>query len=383
MKSTLDLSKIEEKLIQIEMTSKSIPESVDLKTQSSVKENMLSLSRDLRENNENLIQKFGNLELRLNKDFSQFKESLKRDIDIDFKELSNVVEKRLEIINGKVEDKLKEGFEKTSKTFNNILERLSKIDEAQKKIDSLSGEIVSLQDVLTDKKSRGIFGEIQLNQVLYSIFGQGNDKVFKIQHKLMNGAIVDAMMFAPEPIGNISIDSKFPLENYKRMIDKNVNNMERELAAKEFKVNVKKHIDDISSKYIIPNETSPQAIMFLPAEAIFAEINAYHYDLIEYSQKKKVWITSPTTLMAILTTMQVVLRNAEREKYADIIQKELNTLGKEFERYKNRWDNLAKHIDTVQKDVKEIHTTTDKIGKRFESISKAEFEEHVLKIEEE
>ncbi|PAB59226.1 DNA recombination protein RmuC [Anaeromicrobium sediminis] len=386
------LSQIEERLIKIEMTSNSIPDSVELKTKGSVKENMMKLSeeiigrfaqlevrlnKDMASSTTSLVENFGLLKNQLNKDFTNFKDDMKKDLNEDFMKLNNTVENRLERINEKVEDKLKEGFEKTTNTFNSILERLSKIDEAQKKIDSLSGEIVSLQDVLTDKKSRGIFGEIQLNQILYSVFGEVNDRVFKIQHKLKNNTIVDAMLFAPEPMGNIAIDSKFPLENYKRMMDRNLDSKERENATKEFKINVKKHIDDIAGKYIIDEETANQAIMFLPAEAIFAEINAYHMDIIEYSQRKCIWIASPTTLMAVLTTLQVVLRNAEREKYAHIIQRELNNLGKEFDRYKKRWDNLSKHIDTVHKDVKEIHTTTDKIGKRFDSISKVELEENM------
>lgn len=369
-----NLNKIEEKLVKIQMTSDAIPETVKLKTHSSVKDNMITLS-------ENMIDRFAKLEIKLNKDFSLFKEEMKKDLNQDFKELNNTIEKRLDKINERVEDKLKEGFNKTNDTFNNILIRLSKIDEAQKKIDSLSGEIVSLQDVLTDKKSRGIFGEIQLNQILHSIFGEKNDKVFKIQHKLNNSTIVDAMVFGPEPIGNIGIDSKFPLENYKKMIDRSLGLRERELATKDFKSNVKKHIDDIANKYIIHGQTSDQAIMFLPAEAIFAEINAYHMDIINYSQKKKVWITSPTTLMAILTTLQVVLRNAEREKYAHEIQNELAALGTEFSRYKKRWDNLSKHMDTVHKDVKEIHTTTDKIGRKFESISKVDIQKQIKEDE--
>ncbi|MCT4595933.1 MAG: DNA recombination protein RmuC [Anaeromicrobium sp.] len=391
------LSKIEEQLIKIEMTSNRIPDSVEIKTRGSVKESMMKLSegiidrfaqlelrlnKDMASSTTTLVENFGLLKNQLNKDFINFKDDMKKDLNEDFMKLNNTVENRLERINEKVEDKLKEGFEKTTNTFNSILERLSKIDEAQKKIDSLSGEIVSLQDVLTDKKSRGIFGEIQLNQILYSVFGEVNDRVFKIQHKLRNNTIVDAILFGPEPMGNIAIDSKFPLENYKRMMDKSLDIKERENATKDFKINVKKHIDDIADKYIIEEETANQAIMFLPAEAIFAEINAYHMDIIEYSQKKCIWIASPTTLMAVLTTLQVVMRNAEREKYAHIIQRELNNLGKEFDRYKRRWDNLSKHIDTVHKDVKEIHTTTDKIGKRFDSISKVELED-TIKIEEE
>jgi DNA recombination protein RmuC len=233
---------------------------------------------------------------------------------------------------------------------------------------------VSLQDILTDKKSRGIFGEVQLNQILNSVFGDKNDKVYKIQHKLSNGTICDSILFLPEPTGSIVVDSKFPLENFRRMFDLNFTDLERREFAKDFKINLKKHIDDISNKYIIAGETTDQAILFLPAEAIFAEIYAYHSDIIEYAQNKKVWLTSPTTFMAMITTIQVVIQNIERSKYTNVIHQELNKLADEFGRYKKRWDNLASHIETVSKDVKDIHTTTEKITNRFSQISEVKID---------
>ena len=134
-------------------------------------------------------------------------------------------------------------------------------------------------------------------------------------------------------------------------------------------MDVKKHIDAISEKYIISGYTSNQAIMFLPAEAIFAEINAYHQDLIEYSYKKRVWITSPTTLISTLTVIQIIIKNMERDKYTSIIHNELNKLGVEFSRYKDRWDKLSRSIQTVNSDIENIHITTEKITKRFDAIN--------------
>ena len=181
--------------------------------------------------------------------------------------------------------------------------------------------------------------------------------------------IADSILYAPEPLGTICIDSKFPLENYERMTDKSLSSEERTAATKLFKSDVKKHIDAISSKYIIAGETADEAIMFLPAEAIFAEINAYHPELLRYSYEKKVWITSPTTLMSTLTIIQVILKNMERDKYAKIIHIELNKLSKEFEKYRERWDKLSRSIDSVTKDIKDINITTEKITKRFDSIN--------------
>ena len=292
-----------------------------------------------------------------------------RGFKYDFDKINNKIEKKLMLINDKVNERIDQNFDKTNKTFNNILERLTKIDEAQKKIDSLSTEIVGLQSVLTDKKTRGIFGEVNLNYILSSVFGEGNKNVYDIQHTLSNGSIADSILYAPSPLGTICIDSKFPLENYERMTDRSLSNMERESATKLFKTDVKKHIDAISNKYIIPGETADEAIMFLPAEAIFAEINAYHPELLKYSYEKRVWITSPTTLMSTLTIIQMILKNMERDKYAQIIHVELNKLSKEFSKYRERWDKLSRSIDTVTKDIKDINITTEKITKRFDSIN--------------
>ncbi len=307
-------------------------------------------------------------------DLNKFKDTLLEMMHKHFNDMNLRIEKQMENINKKVEFRLDEGFEKTNKTFTNIIERLSKIDEAQKNIEQLSTEVVSLQHILTDKKARGTFGEVQLNHILASIFGEKNDKVYKTQATLSNGMRVDALLLLPEETGNLAIDSKFPLENYQRMIDRELPSSEKIRAVKQFKQDMKKHIDDIASKYIIPTETSDQAVLFVPAEAIFAEINAYHQDIVDYAQKKRVWIASPTTLMSLLTTVQIILRNVERDKYAKIIQEELVKLGLEFSRYKDRWDKLSKNIDTVNKAVKEVHITSNKIGKRFEEISKVNLE---------
>lgn len=323
----------------------------------------------VKKNNNETIEKIGKFETDLTKEIGEFKFSFSRTLTSDFEKLNERIENRLNQINDKVNERLDSNFEKTNKTFTNILERLSKIDEAQKKIEGLSNDIVSLQSVLTDKKTRGIFGETNLNYILSSVFGDKNDKIYQTQYTLPNKYIADAILFAPKPLGTICIDSKFPLENYQKMTDKSLDKSEREAALKLFKADVKKHIDAIKTKYIIPGTTANEAIMFLPAEAIFAEINAYHPDLIKYSYESKVWITSPTTLMSTLTIIGMILKNMERDKYAQVIHNELNKLGVEFNRYKDRWDKLSRSIDTVNKDVKEIHTTTEKITKRFENIS--------------
>lgn len=326
-------------------------------------------------NESNITERLGKLETNTVKELSSFRMDITKDMNEDFEKLSEKIDKRLNAINDRVNERLDENFTKTNKTFVSVLERLSKIDEAQKKIDSLSTDIVSLQSILTDKKSRGIFGEINLKHILTSVFGERNDNIYRLQYSFSNNTIADAVIFAPNPLGTVAIDSKFPLENYQMMVDKNKSQQERLMYEKQFKIDVKKHIDAISTKYIIPGITSNQAIMFLPAEALFAEINAYHSDIVEYAHKKRVWICSPTTLLSTFTIIQVLLKDMERDKYTSIIHEELNKLGIEFERYKERWNKLSRSIETVNKDVENIHITTDKISKRFESISSVDIKD--------
>ena len=367
--------------------------SVILNTKNGLLQGINELNKELSGNNEKLLVQFNNFGTKLGSvmnensqnltiNINKFKDEFKQSIHDDFEGLNKKIENRLDMMNSKVEERLSKGFEETTKTFGNVLERLSKIDEAQKKIETLSTNIVSLQDVLTDKKSRGIFGEIQLYQILASIFGEKNDKIYATQYKLSNGTIADSILFTPEPMGNIAIDSKFPLENYRKIYNQELTEIERIQARKDFVSNMKKHIDAISNKYIIENETSDQAILFLPAEAIFAEINAYHSDVLEYANKKNVRITSPTTLMSILTIVQVTMKNIERNKYANIIHEELSKLQEEFVRYETRWTSLQKDIEKVTKDVKEIATTSTKISKRFTEISNVKIVENEPKIEQ-
>ena len=313
---------------------------------------------------------------------SRFEMNINKEINDDFQKMNDKMDHKLDSMNEKVHERIDQNFEKTNKTFMSVLERLSKIDEAQKKIDSLSTNIVSLESILSDKKTRGIFGEVNLNNILVNVFGDRNDRLYHIQYKLPNDTIADSVIFAPAPLGMIAIDSKFPLENYRLMVDKNASDSVRTIATKQFKLDVKKHIDDIANKYIINGVTSDQAMMFVPAEAIFAEINAYHEDIVNYAYKRRVWLVSPTTLISTLTMIMMVVQNIERDKYTSVIHEELNKLGVEFSRFKERFDKLSKSIQTVNKDVEQFQITTDKIKKKFDSISNVEIQNNNLLEEE-
>lgn len=331
---------------------------------------VISLMKNI--NEREITTRLQTLEINTMKELQSFKDDLNKSLHSDFEHLNEQVEKRLLAVNEQVNLRLDQNFEKTNKTFTNVIERLSKIDEAQKKIDILSSDIISLQSILTDKKTRGIYGEVHLKHLMSNIFGEKNDTIYRLQYPLPNGTIVDCILFAPSPLGTIGIDSKFPLEHYQKMVDRKLSKEERLIAEKQFKLDVKKHIDAIADKYIIEGVTSRQAIMFLPAEAIFAEINAYHQDLVDYAYRRRVFITSPTTLISTLTVIQMIIKNMEKDKYTSIIHEELNKLCLEFARYKERWDKLSKSIQTVNKDVENVSITTDKISKKFTSINQVD-----------
>lgn len=289
--------------------------------------------------------------------------------------LTKSTDERLKDISGQVERRLNEGFEKTTETFNAILKRLALIDVAQKTITSLSNDVVSLQEVLADKRSRGAFGEVQLNALVRNVLPESQ---FAFQHTLSNGRIADCVLFLPKPTGNVAIDSKFPLESYQKMTDFELADVERKLAERQFKQDVKKHITDINDRYLLKNETAEGAVMFIPAEAVFAEIHAHHPDVLDYAYKKRVWLASPTTLMAILTTARSVIKDQATQQQVHIIQEHLVHLGEDFGRFKTRFDNLAKHIDQAASDVQKIHISAGKISDRFNKIEKVEIREDLL-----
>lgn len=285
--------------------------------------------------------------------------------------LTQTTDLRLKEINQQVEKRLAAGFEKTNETFSDVIKRLALIDEAQKKITELSTNVVSLQEVLNDKRSRGAFGEVQLSALIRNVIPEQH---YSFQHSLSNGKRADCMLILPEPSGNIAIDAKFPLESFRLLSDSSLSDIERKPIEAQFKIDIRKHIQDISEKYIIPGETSDGAVMFIPAEAIFAEIHARHPDLVEIAHRSKVWMVSPTTMMAILTTARAVLKDAATRQQLHIIQKHLHMLSNDFERFQKRMDNLAKHIAKAHNDVDEVHTSARKITQRFGQIEKVELD---------
>ncbi|MFY9260401.1 MAG: DNA recombination protein RmuC [Gallionella sp.] len=292
--------------------------------------------------------------------------------------LTQSTDMRLEQISGKVAERLDEGFKKTNETFTNVMTRLATIDEAQKKIDGLTTNVVSLQALLGDKRSRGAFGEVQLEGLVRNILPPDS---YRFQEKLSNGSRVDCLLILPSPTGNVPVDAKFPLENYHRMLEADLAESDKQTARKQFKLDIRKHIDDISSKYLIKNETSDGAVMFLPAEAVFAEIHAYHGDLVEYAMQKHIWIVSPTTLMAVLNTARAVMKDVKMREQVHIIQTELGKLSKDFTLFDTRMKKLADNIRRANDEVSQVEISSRKISSHFAKIEAVEMlEEKPLPI---
>ncbi len=284
-------------------------------------------------------------------------------------QVQHMVQEQLKAISNQVEKRLSDGFEKTTSTFTDIVKRLALIDDAQKQLGALSSNVLSLQEILVDKRSRGAFGEVQLKNLVQNMLPPDR---CAFQYVLSNGLRADCILFLPEPTGHVVIDSKFPLENYQRMTDFEAGQMDRKKAEQQFRQDIKKHISDIATKYIIPNETANGAVLFIPAEAVFAEIHAHFPDLVEIAHRANVWLASPTTLMAILSTARAVLKDFATKHHIHIIQEHLRALAQDFSRFELRMDNLSKHMDRAQEDVRQVHTSAKKISGRFSEIEKAE-----------
>lgn len=281
--------------------------------------------------------------------------------------LKMVDEKLLEVTKN-VGQGLQQSTEKTNQTLHDLRERLAKIDVAQQKISTLSEQVVSLQEVLTNKQARGAFGEIQLNDLVSSILPPS---AYAFQVVLSNQKRADCVLKLPNPPGTIVIDSKFPLESY-QALRKASNEREKLEADRFFKASVLKHIKDISEKYIIPGETAESALMFMPSESVYAELHANFVDVVEASYRAKVWIVSPTTLMATLNTVRAVLKDARMQEQAGVIQKEVGMLIEDIDRIDERIENLSKHFDMASKDIGEIKVSSGKISKRIEKIEDIE-----------
>ncbi|MCB1906332.1 MAG: DNA recombination protein RmuC [Rhodocyclaceae bacterium] len=292
--------------------------------------------------------------------------------------LSRSINERIDAIGGRVDERLDEGFRKTNETFASVMARLATIDEAQKKIDGLTTNVVGLQELLGDRQARGAFGEVQLEALVRNALPPD---AYQFQAPLPNGTRVDCLLCLPEPTGRVAVDSKFPLENFRRMVDPGAGDFERRAARSAFRADLRRHADAIADKYIVPDVTSDGAVMFVPAEAVFAEIHAAHPEFVAHAQARRVWVVSPTTLMAVLNTARAVLKDVETRKQIHVIRDALGKLSKDFTRFDERMQKLAAHIAQANHDVREVQVSSRKISAHFQRIESARLDQPVDDVE--
>ena len=310
------------------------------------------------------------IELRINKEFLKFADQLNSQLN----NFNNLTNQKLVQIENDLNKNIIDTNKTTTDTFHKINERMIKIDESQKSLGDLSNDIINLKSILQDKKSRGTFGEVELYYLLESAYGLPG-KFYDVQYQLPNDKKADAVIFGPETLGVICIDSKFPLENYRRIYDNDLAQGDRDKARSMFKSDVLKHINDIKEKYIIEGVTAPMAYMFIPAEAVFSEIYANYSDIVEKSFESKVYIVSPTTLMAYITAIKSIYLGQKKDEKAKEIAKLLSDLSIEFSRLKNRNEQLQRDFEKIIPDFEQIMTTSNKIIKKFATINAGEIDD--------
>ena len=359
---------------EVKRDDSSLREIIELKTQ------VNNLSNDLKTNIELAVSKevakLNEQSLttneKQNEKLERFQRNILESLETRLDAVKKQIDDKLTEINKKVDEKLAEGFKGTTETIAQVRERLQAIDEAQKNIESLSKDVVSLKNVLEGNQSRGQYGEYQLSMVLHNVFGDtiGCYEEQYTMKKVKDGDDVraDAVVFMPEPNKMICIDSKFPFQDYQRMFDADTDE-EKERLKKEFGNAVKKHITVIKDKYIVDGKTAPEAIMFIPNDGIFAFIHHELYDVVEYAREKKVILTSPSTLPAILVTINMVKIEVERAKNVREISKQLQRLGKDFEMFAREWDQFSDQLERATRTREKLDSRVDKISTKFEAIS--------------
>lgn len=314
-----------------------------------------------------------NVQQQVSENLLVFQTNLLNAMRHDMNTLNENTTSHLQTIEKNVNEHIHTGFKSTNEVFQNVMKEIVKIDETQNQLKALSKDISGLNSVLNDKKTRGIYGEIELYTLLESAFGD-NPTRFEKQYRLSNGLIVDAAIFGNDALGVIPVDSKFPLENYNRLQDTEINTAQKKVIQNEFKNDVKKHILAIADKYLIPNETSEFAYMFIPAEAVFSYINAYLPEVLQYSYEKKVYLVSPTTLMAYITAIKALYLNQRKNEKMQDIQEELVKLADEFKRFAKRYENVQKDFTKTAQEMQEVLITANKIMRRFERIENVELD---------
>jgi len=342
------------------------------------------VNQKLSDNAEKAAMNIGDFRLNVNRELADFQEKINAKLVTEFKTMAGTVEKQMGDINLKVEDRLKQGFVDTTQTFQQIAQRIGAIDAAQKNIEDLSKQMISLEGILTNNQSRGLFGEFQLEKMLFSVFGE-NRNLYELQYTIKEEkgkserVRADAVIHIPGPAGLIAIDSKFPFANYARLFGKDpVIGEERDKILQAFGADVKKHVTAIASKYIIPGRTINHALMFVPTDGILSLIHADLPNVIDYAHEKNITIVSPTILVPLLSSYFAVTIDYQRTIYASQIKKELDALTKEFDKFADEWEKLSANIEKIGRQSSDVNLRVGKITTKFSQIDRIRFPDEAV-----
>jgi DNA recombination protein RmuC len=310
----------------------------------------------LKEQTDNITQ-LSNLEREINNSLNE-----------RVKGLNETLNKQIDLLNKNVQQSLSDGFKSTSEAYEDLIAKLTTIDNASENIEALSNEVVGLRSVLENNQSRGKFGEFTLERILFSVFGDAKEGVYALQYCMKDGQDLndrpDSVIFLPKPANLLCIDSKFPFSEYQALVETNDENIK-----KSFAKAIKKHVDDIARKYIINGKTAPYALMFIPSDAIFGYINGMMYETVEYARSKNVVFSSPSTLQPILASINAIKIEYKRNENYTVMMKALDGLGKDFKKFTEGWLKVDKNIDSTNKSVKEFTTKVESISERFDKIN--------------
>ncbi|HPF42040.1 MAG TPA: DNA recombination protein RmuC [Bacillota bacterium] len=339
------------------------------------------VNKQLLETSTKTTGNMADFQVKVNQELASFQEKINTKLTGDFTGLTNSIDQRMNAINAKVEERLSQGFKDTKETFVQIAERVKVIDDAQKKIEELSGEMIGLQNILTNNQARGSFGEYQLNQLLFSVFGE-NDKLYQTQYTIKEqkgkkeAVRADAVIFLPKPNNLVAIDSKFPFSSYSKLFDNDeLTKEDEDKLIQSFGHEVRKHITDIADKYIVPGVTAEYALMFVASDGILALLHSRLTNVIDYARSKAVTIVSPTTLIPLLSSYWAMVIDYEQSRYAAEIKKQLGLLSGEFQKFGSDWEKLNRGIDQISRQSRSVNDHVEKITSKFDKIQMVDLPE--------
>jgi DNA recombination protein RmuC len=283
-------------------------------------------------------------------------------------DLQRAVAERLEALDKRLGENLKDTASRTAETLGGLQARLNVIDEAQRNLTNLSGQVVSLQQILTNKQARGAWGQGQMEAIIRDALPTD---AYQFQAKLSNNSRPDCLIRLPGTNTAIVIDSKFPLEAFE-VLKNAIGETDKRSAQARVRADVGKHVKDIAEKYLIAGETQAPAMMFVPSESLYAELHDTFADVIQNAHRAQVVVVSPNILLLAVNTVQTVMKDARMREQAGVIQKEVGLLLNDVHLLSDRVGKLQTHLGQAEGDIKGILVAAGRVIGRAERIEKVE-----------